>query len=66
MIWGIWWVWMIAAIGLASLEILVPAQIFIGFAVGALGVGIALLVGIPGLAGSLPVVALTFAVLTLP
>ena len=41
MIWAIWWVWIIAALVLATLEVVAPAQIFLGFAIGALGVGIA-------------------------
>ena len=53
-IWSLWWVWMVGALVLAILEVLAPAQIFLGFAIGAAGVGLALLVGIPGLSGSLP------------
>ncbi|MDE0523191.1 MAG: hypothetical protein OXH79_14665 [Boseongicola sp.] len=63
--WSIWWVWMIGALILAILEVLVPAQVFLGFAIGAALVGLALLVGIPGLAGSLAALALTFAVASL-
>ena len=65
MIWAIWWVWIIAALVLATLEVVAPAQIFLGFAIGALGVGIALFVGIPGLEDSLPLTSLVFAVLSL-
>lgn len=65
MIWAVWWAWVIAAIVLAFLEVVAPAQIFLGFSLGALGVGGALLVGVPGLAGSLPMVFLLFAVLSL-
>ena len=64
-IWSLWWVWMVGALALAILEVLAPAQIFLGFAAGAAGVGLALLVGVPGLAGSLPALLLTFAVLSL-
>ncbi|MDE0345604.1 MAG: hypothetical protein OXI66_07455 [Boseongicola sp.] len=63
--WSIWWVWMIGALILAILEVLVPAQVFLGFAIGAALVGLALLVGIPGLAGSAPALALAFAVASL-
>lgn len=63
--WSLWWVWMIGALALAILEVLMPVQIFLGFALGAAGVGLALLIGVPGLAGSLPALALTFAVLSL-
>jgi membrane protein implicated in regulation of membrane protease activity len=65
MIWAIWWVWIIAALALATLEVVAPAQIFLGFAVGALGVGAGLFVGVPGLANSLPVTSIVFAVLSL-
>ena len=64
-IWSLWWVWMVGALVLAILEVLAPAQIFLGFAIGAAGVGLALLVGIPGLSGSLPALLLIFAVLSL-
>ncbi|MXX88982.1 MAG: hypothetical protein F4213_10100 [Boseongicola sp. SB0677_bin_26] len=63
--WSIWWVWMIGALVLAILEVLVPAQVFLGFAIGAALVGLALLAGIPGLAGSAPALALAFAVASL-
>lgn len=63
--WSLWWVWMVGAVLLAILEVVAPAQIFLGFAIGAAGVGAALLVGVPGLAGSVPALALTFAVISL-
>ncbi|MGI9394270.1 MAG: NfeD family protein [Boseongicola sp.] len=65
MIWAIWWVWIVAALALATLEVVAPAQIFLGFAVGALGVGLALLAGVPGLAESLPLTSLVFAIFSL-
>ncbi len=65
MIWSIWWVWIIAALLLATLEVVAPAQIFLGFAVGALGVGLALWGGVLGLANSLPLTVLVFAILSL-
>lgn len=34
-LWGLWWVWLAAALCLAILEILVPGFIFLGFAIGA-------------------------------
>jgi len=63
--WSLWWVWMVGALLLAILEVVAPAQIFLGFAIGATGVGLALLVGVPGLAGSMPALALTFAMISL-
>ncbi len=65
MIWSVWWVWIIAALVLATLEVVAPAQIFLGFAIEALGVGLALWGGILGLANSLPLTALVFAILSL-
>lgn len=62
---SLWWVWMVGALLLAILEVLAPAQIFLGFAVGAAGVGIALLLGVPGLATSLPMMLLVFALVSL-
>ena len=62
---SLWWVWMVGALLLAILEVVAPAQIFLGFAVGAAGVGLGLLLGIPGLAGSLPLMLLVFAVISL-
>lgn len=63
--WSLWWVWMVGALLLAILEIVAPAQIFLGFALGAAGVGLALLFGIPGLATSTPLMLLAFAVLSI-
>lgn len=63
--WAVWWLWMVGALVLAFLEVLAPAQVFLGFAVGAAAVGLALLTGVPGLAGSLPTTLLVFAILSL-
>ncbi len=63
--WSLWWVWIVGGLLLAILEVLAPAQIFLGFAVGAVGVGLALLVGVPGLATSVPMMLLIFAVFSL-
>ena len=63
--WSVWWVWMVGALLLAIVEVIAPAQIFLGFALGAAGVGLALLIGVPGLAGSTPMLLLTFAILSL-
>lgn len=64
-IWSIWWVWVIAAVALGTLEVLAPAHIFLGFALGALGVAGALLAGIPGIDSSFPMISVLFAVLSL-
>lgn len=57
MLWDTWWLWLVAACGLAILEILAPAFVFLGFAVGAALTGIWLWLGLPPtgwMAGSLP------------
>lgn len=63
--WSLWWVWMVGAVALAILEVVAPAQIFLGFAIGAAGVGLALLLGVPGLAGSFPWMMMVFALVSL-
>ncbi len=63
MIWTLWWAWVVFGVALAVLEVLVPGFIFLGFAVGAVLVGV--LVGLGLLGGSVPVLALVFAVLSL-
>ena len=57
-----WWVWMSASLLLATLEVLVPGYVFLGFALGALGVGLLMtVVSLSGIATML----LIFAVLSL-
>ncbi len=56
---------MVGALALAIVEVLIPAQIFLGFAVGAALTGLGLAIGVPGLAGSLPLTLVVFAVLSL-
>ena len=66
--WSLWWVWVAGALALAFLEVLVSGWIFLGFAIGAALVGVILAVGGPltaGLAGSLPLTLVVFAVLSL-
>lgn len=62
-IWTLWWVWGAAALVLAILEVLAPGFVFLGFAAGAAAVGLLLLV--PGLSLSLPLLLLIFAALSL-
>jgi len=62
--WSIWWVWLAAALVLAILEVMVPAYIFMGFAIGAALTGIALAIGLFASSG-LPAVLVVFAVLSL-
>lgn len=56
------WIWLIAAVLLAALEVLLPGYVLLGFAIGAATVGLLLLVGGPlaWLAGSLPMLVLIF------
>lgn len=44
MLWSVWWVWMSAALALATLEVIVPGYIFLGFAAGAAALGLILLI----------------------
>lgn len=62
-LWLQWWVWMSGAVVLATLEVLAPGYIFLGFAVGAFVVGGLLLVGLP--LGGLAMTLLIFAVASL-
>jgi len=66
--WAAWWVWGAAAVVLAIGEVLLPAFVLLGFAFGAAVVALLLLVGGPlaaWLAGSLPLLLLVFAVVSL-
>lgn len=65
---GEWWIWGIAAVALAIGEVLLPSFLLLGFAIGAAVIGLMLLVGGPlavWLAGSIPMMLLIFAVLSL-
>jgi len=56
---------MIAAVGLAILEVFAPSFIFLGFAIGAALVGLILLIGGSAISLSLPMTFLVFAVVSL-
>lgn len=58
-----WWVWLAAALALGILEMLLPGFIFLGFAIGAGIVGLALLGPLASL--SVPAILLIFAVVSL-
>jgi membrane protein implicated in regulation of membrane protease activity len=45
---AIWWVWVAAGLALATLEVLVPGYIFVGFALGAVLTGVMIGLGLPG------------------
>ena len=63
MLLSIWWVWAVAGVALAALEVIIPGFIFLGFAIGA--VVTAVLVGIGVLGANVPLTILVFAVLSL-
>jgi len=66
--WAAWWAWAVAALVLAGLEILLPTQILLGFAIGAGVIALVLLVGGPiaaAFAASVPLTLLIFAVASL-
>ena len=66
--WDQWWVWGVGAIALAVGEVLLPSYVLLGFAIGAGVVSLILLVGGPlavWLGGSLPVLLLVFALVSL-
>ncbi len=68
MVWNAWWVWAVAGLVLAILEVLAPGWIFLGFAIGAGVTALLLAAGGPfsaAMAGSLPVLLVVFAVLSL-
>ncbi|RED11176.1 NfeD family protein [Pontivivens insulae] len=63
-----WWVWAVAGILLLIAEAFTAGAILLGFGLGALIIAIVLLVGGPvaaALAGSVPLMLLCFAVLSL-
>lgn len=61
--WAVWWVWIVAGFALGVLEVLAPGYIFLGFAIGAIAVGLGLGVGVLG--GSLAALLLVFALASL-
>ena len=61
--WQEGWVWVVAGIGLAVLEVLAPGYVFLGFAIGAISVGLLLWLGVLG--AGWPALALVFAVVSL-
>ncbi|WP_375175418.1 NfeD family protein [Pseudooceanicola sp.] len=63
MVWSVWWVWIAAALVLGIIEVLAPGFIFLGFSIGALAIGVLLLVGGPAataISGSLAVLLVVF------
>ncbi len=62
MSWANGWVWIIAALVLAALELALPGWFFLGAAIAVLLMGLALLAGLWG--GGLPMALVVVAVLT--
>lgn len=62
-LWTEWWVWMSGALVLATLEVLIPGYIFLGFAIGAGVMGLLILIGVS--ASGLALTLVIFAVLSL-
>jgi inner membrane protein len=62
-LWTEWWVWLSAAMFLAILEVLIPAFVFLGFAVGAAAIGLLLWLGLLNVSAAVSLVA--FAVTSL-
>ncbi|MBO9473469.1 hypothetical protein J7413_07970 [Shimia sp. R10_1] len=58
-----WWIWLAAALVLAILEVLAPGFVFLGFAIAAAVVGLALIGPLKLL--SVPMLLLIFAALSL-
>lgn len=56
----VWWLWLVAGFAIGIIEVLVPGYIFLGFAVGALAVGVLLWLGLlaVGLSAQLAIFAL--------
>ena len=60
----IWWVWLVAALVFAIVEVLVPGHVLLGFAIGAALVGL-LMLGPTSFFLSAPALILLFAILSL-
>lgn len=45
---GAWWVWVLAGIAMAALEVVVPGYVFLGFAIGAVATGGLVWLGVLG------------------
>lgn len=62
-LWTEWWVWMSGALILATLEVLIPGYVFLGFAIGAAVMGLLILFGVS--ATGLALTLVVFSVLSL-
>lgn len=62
-LWMQWWAWMTLALVLATLEVIIPGYLFLGFAVGAGVMGLLMLFGLS--ATGLALTLVVFAVISL-
>lgn len=68
---SLWWAWVTVGVVLAIIEVMAPTQIILGFAIGAIAVGLGLLGNLPELMGmawvttSLPALLTIFAIVSL-
>ena len=61
-----WWTWAVAALVMGILEIIAPAFVLLGFAIGAGVVAVLLLIGGPALVGgTVPMAVVIFASVSL-
>lgn len=60
MLWSVWWVWIAGGFVLGIVEVALPGFIFLGFAGGAMLVGVLLGLGLIG-GESLPLLLMVFA-----
>lgn len=51
--WLEWWVWMSAALGFATLEVILPSKVFSALAIGSIVMGLLLLLGLSALGTSI-------------
>jgi len=63
MLWQEWWVWVVGGVALGVFEVIAPGYIMLGFAIGAIVTGVLIAIGLLG--GSLPVLILVMAVVSL-
>ncbi|MGO4852054.1 NfeD family protein [Phaeovulum sp. W22_SRMD_FR3] len=63
MIWQAAWVWIAGGVALGVVEMLLPGFVFLGFALGAVAVGLLIWAGVLG--GSWPLMVLVMAVVAL-
>lgn len=60
---NIWWVWLVGGVGLLIVTALLPEPILLGFALGAISIGILMAIGVP-LGASIPLTLLVFGLLS--